>query len=64
MFCIFHHECPRSGDNGHCTVFFGTRRVNHSGKCSFMGLPAVEAAATTSKKLNPLKASRRKAKST
>jgi hypothetical protein len=62
MFCILHRECPRSGDNGHCTVFFGTRRVNRTGRCEYAHLPSAEAMGTAAKKVNPLKASRRKAR--
>ena len=28
MYCIFHDYCSKSGDNGHCTVFVGTTRIN------------------------------------
>ena len=59
MFCTLHQYCERSADNGHCTVYANTTRVRRHSKCGFVVLPE-DNIKTTAKKINPLKASKRR----
>uniref|UniRef100_A0A6M3JDS2 Uncharacterized protein n=1 Tax=viral metagenome TaxID=1070528 RepID=A0A6M3JDS2_9ZZZZ len=61
MFCILHQYCLKSVANGHCSIFASTERVRRHGKCNFAVLPENKPAGkTTAKKVNPLKASKRR----
>jgi hypothetical protein len=63
-FCIFHQYCPISGDNGHCTKYVGTTRVNRGVvRCGdITALPEDKFVVKAEvKKMNALKASKREA---
>jgi len=68
MFCILHHLCTKSVDNGHCSIFrdeavrWRNTKVNVH-PCSFATLPEkVIARRKRAKVINALKESKRKAR--
>lgn len=63
-FCIFHNYCEKAADNGNCTKYAGTTRVNRGDvRCGDVtSLPEDKwAAKVETKKVNALKASKREA---
>jgi hypothetical protein len=64
MYCVFHNYCPKSVDNGHCSVFASTTRFARGvSRCVNVGaLPEDKFVAKKDVKVtNALKASKRAA---